>query len=139
MPLDLSKDVVVGAAAGLLAGLALAGLAGSCCAGKKDAGKTAAGGKPAAVAPAATSSAPVVPEEEILREQFARNIAFLGEDGYKALSEVNIVVVGLGGVGSHAGTWRAAHAPRTTRGLTERRRAFPQHTCSSGPAASGCG
>ncbi|KAI8896100.1 hypothetical protein BC833DRAFT_598844 [Globomyces pollinis-pini] len=40
--------------------------------------------------------------EVIVNEQLSRNIAFLGIDGVKALRSSFVVVVGLGGVGSHA-------------------------------------
>lgn len=36
------------------------------------------------------------------RQQFARNIAFFGEDGQKQIENAHIAIVGLGGVGSHA-------------------------------------
>lgn len=41
-------------------------------------------------------------EEELLREQLARNYAFLGDEGMKRLRCSSVVVVGLGGVGGHA-------------------------------------
>ena len=40
--------------------------------------------------------------DEILREQFTRNVQFFGERGQGAVRDVFVVVVGLGGVGSHA-------------------------------------
>ncbi|KAJ3154565.1 hypothetical protein HK101_001607 [Irineochytrium annulatum] len=40
--------------------------------------------------------------EELIREQLARNYAFLGEDGMERLRGSFVIVVGLGGVGSHA-------------------------------------
>ena len=43
-----------------------------------------------------------ISEEEIHRQQFTRNRSFFGEDGQKAIEDSFIVVVGLGGVGSHA-------------------------------------
>lgn len=36
------------------------------------------------------------------RQQFARNIAFFGEEGQNQIENAHIAVVGLGGVGSHA-------------------------------------
>ncbi|ODV92684.1 hypothetical protein CANCADRAFT_90718 [Tortispora caseinolytica NRRL Y-17796] len=39
-------------------------------------------------------------DEDIINEQLARNIAFLGEDGVRKLREMKVVVVGAGGVGS---------------------------------------
>ncbi|KAJ3023501.1 UNVERIFIED_CONTAM: hypothetical protein HDU68_008570 [Siphonaria sp. JEL0065] len=44
---------------------------------------------------------PVVPEE-LIREQLSRNYSFLGEDGMKSVRGAFVIVVGLGGVGSHA-------------------------------------
>lgn len=41
-------------------------------------------------------------EDEILSEQFTRNIQFFGREGQQKISEAYVVVVGLGGVGSHA-------------------------------------
>ena len=40
--------------------------------------------------------------DEILREQFTRNVQFFGEAGQEAVRDAFVVVVGLGGVGSHA-------------------------------------
>ena len=40
--------------------------------------------------------------DEILREQFTRNVQFFGERGQSAVRDAFVVVVGLGGVGSHA-------------------------------------
>ncbi|KAI8925810.1 hypothetical protein BC831DRAFT_459505 [Entophlyctis helioformis] len=40
--------------------------------------------------------------EELVREQLARNIAFLGEEGVARCRRSFVIVVGLGGVGSHA-------------------------------------
>ncbi len=44
----------------------------------------------------------VVEKEELSHEQLARNYAFLGEEGMRAVCGAEVVVVGLGGVGSHA-------------------------------------
>ncbi|KAF8941867.1 hypothetical protein BGZ47_007088 [Haplosporangium gracile] len=41
-------------------------------------------------------------DEELAREQLARNIAFLGEDGVDKLRKAFVVIVGAGGVGSWA-------------------------------------
>lgn len=41
--------------------------------------------------------------EDIIREQLARNIAFLGEEAVERIRKSFVVVVGLGGVGSAAG------------------------------------
>ena len=41
-------------------------------------------------------------EELLMDEQLSRNIAFLGEENVKTLCNSFVVVVGLGGVGSHA-------------------------------------
>ena len=40
--------------------------------------------------------------EEIIREQLSRNTLFFGEAGVAATRRSFVVVVGLGGVGSHA-------------------------------------
>lgn len=40
--------------------------------------------------------------DDIIREQLTRNIQFFGESGQKRITESRVVVVGLGGVGSHA-------------------------------------
>jgi len=40
--------------------------------------------------------------EELLREQFSRNEQFFGKEAQKKLEDSFVVVVGLGGVGSHA-------------------------------------
>ncbi|KAJ3130168.1 hypothetical protein HK098_005415 [Nowakowskiella sp. JEL0407] len=40
--------------------------------------------------------------EEIIREQLARNYAFLGESGVTKVRNAFVIVIGLGGVGSHA-------------------------------------
>ena len=39
-------------------------------------------------------------DEELIREQLARNYAFLGEEGMEKVRNLNVVVVGCGGVGS---------------------------------------
>ncbi len=41
-------------------------------------------------------------EDEIKKEQFSRNIAFFGSDGQEKVHGSFVVVIGLGGVGSHA-------------------------------------
>lgn len=41
-------------------------------------------------------------DEELLREQLSRNISFLGEEGVEKLKKSFVIVVGCGGVGSHA-------------------------------------
>eukprot|EP00742_Colponemidia_sp_Colp-10_P003199 GILJ01003408.1.p1 GENE.GILJ01003408.1~~GILJ01003408.1.p1 ORF type:complete len:425 (-),score=56.72 GILJ01003408.1:85-1359(-) len=42
-----------------------------------------------------------VADTEILSEQFVRNIQFFGEEGQKKVAASLVVIVGLGGVGSH--------------------------------------
>ncbi|KAJ3062278.1 hypothetical protein HDU98_001828, partial [Podochytrium sp. JEL0797] len=42
------------------------------------------------------------PPESLIREQLSRNYSFLGEDGMSAIRDSFVVVVGVGGVGSHA-------------------------------------
>jgi len=41
-------------------------------------------------------------DDDILTEQFTRNIQFFGEAGQRAIAGAFVVVVGVGGVGSHA-------------------------------------
>jgi len=41
-------------------------------------------------------------DEELIREQLARNYAFFGEQGMANIRNANVVVVGCGGVGSWA-------------------------------------
>lgn len=41
-------------------------------------------------------------EDDILREHFTRNMQFFGEEAQVKISKSFVVVVGLGGVGSHA-------------------------------------
>ena len=42
------------------------------------------------------------PTPEIMAEQFTRNIQFYGESGQKTIASAFVIIVGLGGVGSHA-------------------------------------
>ena len=42
--------------------------------------------------------------DQLIREQLARNHAFLGEEGYQKVRGSSVIVVGLGGVGSWAAT-----------------------------------
>ncbi|KAI9344944.1 hypothetical protein BDR26DRAFT_818580, partial [Obelidium mucronatum] len=48
------------------------------------------------------ASRPTSVPEELIREQLSRNYSFLGEDGMKSVRNSFVIVVGLGGVGSHA-------------------------------------
>jgi len=41
-------------------------------------------------------------DEELIQEQLARNIAFLGEEGVEKLRRSFVIIVGAGGVGSWA-------------------------------------
>lgn len=43
-------------------------------------------------------------DDDLIREQLARNIAFLGEDGYQKVRNTFVVIIGAGGVGSWAAT-----------------------------------
>lgn len=45
---------------------------------------------------------PIEYDEELVREQLARNYAFFGEDGMAKIRNGSVVVVGCGGVGSWA-------------------------------------
>lgn len=40
--------------------------------------------------------------DHVVREHLSRNLLFFGDDGSKAVANSRVVVVGLGGVGSHA-------------------------------------
>jgi hypothetical protein len=69
------------------------------------------GQQPPPAAAAASTSAPAsagasavarFAEDEILAEQFTRNVQFFGAEGQAAVAAAFVVVVGLGGVGSHA-------------------------------------
>lgn len=50
---------------------------------------------------ATNTSHPSAYDDSLMREQLARNFAFLGDDAMKNLKEAFVIVVGLGGVGSH--------------------------------------
>ena len=41
-------------------------------------------------------------DEDLIREQLARNYAFFGEEGMRKIREGSVVIVGCGGVGSWA-------------------------------------
>ena len=47
------------------------------------------------------SSATAVVDDEIVAEQFTRNVQFFGVESQKKVAEAFVVVIGLGGVGSH--------------------------------------
>lgn len=51
---------------------------------------------------AARQSEDYVYDEELIREQLARNYAFFGEEGMAGIRKGSVVVVGCGGVGSWA-------------------------------------
>jgi hypothetical protein len=59
-----------------------------------------AGGDAVMPAPAPVSDVPY--DEELVREQLARNYAFFGEDGMRRVRGGRVVIVGCGGVGSWA-------------------------------------
>ncbi|KAJ1549906.1 hypothetical protein HK096_009787, partial [Nowakowskiella sp. JEL0078] len=52
--------------------------------------------------PVVKSGSTHVKNEAIIKEQLARNYAFLGDDGVQKVRNSFVIVVGLGGVGSHA-------------------------------------
>ncbi|KND03762.1 uncharacterized protein SPPG_01218 [Spizellomyces punctatus DAOM BR117] len=54
------------------------------------------------IARGVTSKKPLTTDEGLIREQLARNYAFLGEEGVAKIRSSFVIVVGLGGVGSHA-------------------------------------
>ena len=47
-------------------------------------------------------SAATLASDPVVREQLTRNIQFLGAEGQASLADALVIVVGLGGVGSHA-------------------------------------
>ncbi|KAI0372425.1 ubiquitin-protein ligase molybdopterin-converting factor [Pilatotrama ljubarskyi] len=49
-----------------------------------------------------SSDVPIEYDEELIREQLARNYAFFGEEGMAKIRKSSVVVVGCGGVGSWA-------------------------------------
>lgn len=63
---------------------------------------------PSSLRPQLAPAAPSLPlpdteyAEELVREQLARNYAFLGEEGVARVREASVVIVGCGGVGSWA-------------------------------------
>jgi tRNA threonylcarbamoyladenosine dehydratase len=55
-------------------------------------------------------------DEELIREQLARNYAFFGEDGMAKIRNSTVVIVGCGGVGSWAAIMLArTYVPRIHR------------------------
>ncbi|CAO1626485.1 unnamed protein product [Sympodiomycopsis kandeliae] len=50
---------------------------------------------------AALNASPAAYDESLMREQLARNFAFLGDEAMSKLKDAFVIVVGLGGVGSH--------------------------------------
>lgn len=48
------------------------------------------------------SNGPLDISDHVVKEHLSRNIQFFGEHGAQALASSRVVVVGLGGVGSHA-------------------------------------
>jgi tRNA threonylcarbamoyladenosine dehydratase len=44
-------------------------------------------------------------EDEVIKEHLSRNLLFLGPEGCRATAQSHVAVVGLGGVGSHAGKY----------------------------------
>jgi hypothetical protein len=66
--------------------------------------------KPAAASSAAAPSltAATLQSDPVVAEQLTRNVQFLGRAGQASLADALVVIVGLGGVGSHA----AAHLLR---------------------------
>ena len=59
------------------------------------------GGAQSQTAPTRLSAATLA-SDPVVREQLTRNIQFLGAEGQAALADALVIVVGLGGVGSHA-------------------------------------
>jgi len=65
-------------------------------------------------------------EEALVREQLARNISFMGEEAVAQVRKSFVVVVGLGGVGSHAAVMLARNGVQRIRLID-----FDQVTLSS--------
>ncbi|KAI9188350.1 hypothetical protein H9P43_002741 [Blastocladiella emersonii ATCC 22665] len=81
------------------------------------------------VARTATASAvatPIAIDESLVREQLARHYAFLGDAGMAKVRRARVVVVGVGGVGSHAAHMLARAGIDTIRVID-----FDQVTLSS--------
>ncbi|ANB14909.1 Tcd2p [Sugiyamaella lignohabitans] len=98
----VKTELVVGAVAlGALAGVAAT-------LGVQFWSQSRAGGAPVAGKPGSDglSSKTAVPahDEDLIQEQLARNIAFLGEKGASKVRNSHIVIVGVGGVGSWVAT-----------------------------------
>ena len=55
-----------------------------------------------------TEGVPLAFDEELVREQLARNYAFFGEEGMERIRRSSVVVVGCGGVGSWAAVMLAS-------------------------------
>ena len=68
---------------------------------------------------------PLEYDEELIREQLARNYAFFGDEGMERIRRSTVVIVGCGGVGSWAAvmlarsyvTLHSLHAPIPTRSV----------------------
>ena len=101
----LAAGVALGVAGGaaLSAGWAAARARRKACPGGwLDGGPGARGGAGPAAAPARPESGSGLAGDEVLREHFTRNTQFWGEEGQARVEGAYVVVVGLGGVGSHA-------------------------------------
>lgn len=61
-----------------------------------------AASQPPPLPPAAQPDFSNFEQDEILQEQFTRNVQFFGQAGQLSVAKSFVVVIGLGGVGSHA-------------------------------------
>ena len=57
-----------------------------------------------------SSSKTLYATDDIVREHFTRNVQFFGQTGQETIADAFVVVVGLGGVGSHCASMLYAQA-----------------------------
>jgi tRNA threonylcarbamoyladenosine dehydratase len=75
---------------------------------------------------AAVQAAPATVPAELEQELYSRNVGFFGEAGFANIREAFVIIVGLGGVGSHAAHMLARSGVRRLRLID-----FDQVTLSS--------
>jgi tRNA threonylcarbamoyladenosine dehydratase len=75
---------------------------------------------------AAVHAAPATVPAELEQELYSRNVGFFGGDGFANIREAFVIIVGLGGVGSHAAHMLARSGVRRLRLID-----FDQVTLSS--------
>lgn len=116
LPSALTNPAVLGIAGGALVGLA-AGAAAASMYWRRLAGSGAASGTArwAAAASRSTALARGAADAALKQEQLSRNRQFFGDAGQDAVESAFVVVVGLGGVGSHAAHMLARSGVRKLR------------------------